>query len=157
MITVREGLTDDLLAAIASQMVESLPIVAMMVPRPIVEATIRSMARRARFFGVYDGDQPVGYYSFRLAGWSEPRGQVHMGVDPAYHGRWITKGVLRHMLGTLFEHQNVAVVSVRGAAGQRFCEHFGFKFRNAYGTSRIYEMRQSDALPHRSPYRSAAA
>lgn len=157
MITVREGLTPALQAAVAGLMATVYPSRFVHLPRKALEDAAARIALESRFFGLYDGDRPIGYYSFRLDGRNAPGGQFHILVDPAYHGRWMTRGIRQHILDLLFAHQDVAVVSARGAGAWRFTERFGFTLKEDRGETRVYEMRKDDALPYRSTHRPRAA
>lgn len=152
MIGIREGLTPELREAIAEMAPILWPVFAVYQKDAIERAAV-SMAQTCRLWGIYSGNKPIGWWSYRRGGDLGPNGPVHLVVHPDYHGRWLTRPVLRFMLSILFQEQDAVTVKIRGGKAWRLAEKFGFKLKEDLGATRLYEVRKADALPYRSPRR----
>lgn len=157
MITVREGLTGPLRVALVDIRLRMHPELGVYDRCALERATIRQ-SEGCRFMGLYADDQPIGYLSYRRAQLDTPEGSVHILVDPAYHGRWVTRGVITALLDVIFSDRSVVRVKVRGEKAWRFVERFGLDLIENHGVTRVYEMGKFNAFPyHRSTRRHRAA
>lgn len=153
MITVREGLTGPLRVALVDIRLRMRPELAVYDRSALDRATIQQ-ADGCRFMGLYDGDKPIGYLSYKRAKLDTPEGSVHILIDPAYHGRWMTRGVVMTLLDVIFSDRSVVRVKVRGEKAWRFVERFGLCMIEDHGVTRVYEMGKFDAFPYRSTRRT---